>query len=310
MATLVSSNVTAPQTGTWPQVMTIVQQFDAPVIVTDDFKLVFYSRSIDRPRVPAEMAVAPIQELPTQLTYTIQISPFAYGRLGVKRMIGSIQDVYGNAVDLKIGDDFDIYNTTFNWYLSNPNLRSQGWDNIDVVPDTAICPGNVAPQVALYSGPGISPMVIPPGLWSGGDFYMWVNYAWLPDRESEGIPFVWEPPFYYSFSQFGIPFNNTKSPFFPPFPTQPESILNNIISAGTQNGWDTCGGWLDQYPNWRGKVQLWLFGNNFFAEGVVPWQFPGVANPTGDLSPFAQPGFPADAQLQCSAEKSFVYNTI
>jgi hypothetical protein len=53
-----------------------------------------------------------------------------------------------------------------------------------------------------------------------------------------------------------------------------------------------------------------VFGDDFFADGVVPWQFPGVANPTGDLTPFTQIGFPADAQLQFFIEKPFVYNSL
>jgi hypothetical protein len=309
MATLVSST-TELQIGTWPQVMTIVQEFDSPVIFTDDFKLVFYTKSEDEPTVFGEMAVSPIQFVPTQLTYTTQVSPFAYGMLGVKRVIGGIQDVYGNEVDLKIGDDFDIYNTQLNAYLSNPTLKTQGWTLGDLIPLTAICPESTAPQVGLDTGPGSTDMTIESGMWSGGDFYVWLNYAWLPDRESEGIPFVWEPPFYYSFSQFGIPFKNTKSPFFPPYPTPEVSILNNVISAGTQTGWDTCGDWLQQYPRWKGRVQMWVFGNDFFSDGVVPWSFPGVASPTGDLSPEAQLGFPPDAQLQVYKEFPFTYTVI
>jgi hypothetical protein len=52
---------------------------------------------------------------------------------------------------------------------------------------------------------------------------------------------------------------------------------------------------------------MWVFGNDVFADGVVPWNFPGVANPTGDLSPQAQFGFPADAQLQIYKEFPFFY---
>lgn len=308
MATLVSTTVTEAQVGSWPQLMTIVQEFDHPVVTSEDFKLVFYCKSPTKPdEIFGQMAVAPIQYVPTQLSYTIQVSPFADGPLGVYREIGSIQDIYGNPVDFKIGADFDIYNTTIRPYFgNNPTLRVNGWSG-GIIPPTALCPGNVAPQIGLNVGPWENNMAIPDQMWSGGNFYIWCNYTWKPDEEAQGIPFVWQPPFYYSFSQFGIPFTQTQSPDFPPFPSPEPSILNNIISAGTQTGWDACGGWIEQYPRWRGRVQVWLFGNDVFADGVVPWQFPGVANPTGDLSPQAQFGFPADAQLQIYKELPFTY---
>jgi len=309
MATLLSTTVTEAQVGSWPQVMTIVQQFDHPVVVTEDFKLVFYGKSPTRPNeIFGQMAVAPIQYVPDQLSYTVQVSPFADGALGVYAKIGNIQDIFGNEVDLKIGEDFDIYNATLLPYFGNtPTLRVNGWSQ-GVIPQSAICPDNVAPQIGLNIGPWLNSMAIPDDMWSGGNFYMWLNFTWKPDQEAQGIPFVWEPPFYYSFSQFGIPLTQTKTPDFPPYPFPEVSILNNVISAGTQTGWDTCGGWIDLYPRWRGKVQLWVFGNNVFADGVVPWQFPGVASPTGNLSPEAQFGFPADAQLQIYKELPFTYN--
>ena len=306
MATLVSTSVNGPQTGSWPQLMTIVQEFDHPVIVTDDFKCVFYAKNSD-PNVQGQMAVAPVQFVPTQLSYTVQVSPFADGDLGVLRTIGGIQDIYGNSVDLKIGDDFAIYDTTIRPYFSNPSLVQSGWSPGSIVPASSICPGTFAPQVYVKTGPWNTNMEIPDGMWSGGNFYAWCNYTWLPDREAEGIPFVWEPPFYYSFSQFGIPITGSISNAFPPYPIPEDSILNNIISAGTQTGWDTCGGWVDLYPRWKGRVQVWVYGNDVFEPGVVPWTFPGVANPTGNLSPDAQFGFPADAQLQFFLETPFSY---
>jgi len=308
MATLVSSIVEGPQTGSWPQLMTIVQEFDHPVITSDDFKLVFYAKN-ENPLIQGQMAVAPTQYVPTQLTYTIQVSPFADGELGVLSQIGAIQDIYGNPVDFKIGDDFGIYNTVILPYFPNPTIQYEGWGPDVTVPQTAICPGTTAPQVQLKVGPWSQSMEIPENMWTAGNFYMWVNYAWLPDRESEGIPFVWEPPFYYSFSQFGIPVKETIGPFIPPYPFPTESILNNVISSGTQTGWDTCGEWIEQYPHWRGRVQIWVFGDDVFADGVVPWTYPATVGPdgSGDLSPQAIFGFPADAQQQFFVELPFTY---
>ena len=306
MATLVSTSVTATQRGEWPQLMTVVQEFDHPVLVTEDFKAIFYTRNTNPIYTPAQMTVAPVQYVPTQLSYTIQVSPFADGDLGVQDIIGFIQDVYGNTVDLKIGNDFEIYNTILQPYYSNPRLLTQGWLPSFIIPPAAICPGTTAPQIAVKTGPWESSMQIPDQMWSGGNFYIWCNYTWKPDEEGQGVPFVWEPPFYYSFSQFGIPYNQSISAYFPPFPDAPENILNNIISSGTQDGWDTCG-WIDSHPKWKGRVQVWVFGDDVFADGVVPWTFPGVANPTGDLSPNAQFGFPPDAQLQFYLEQPFSY---
>lgn len=310
MATLLSTTVTETQTGSWPQLMTIVQEFDHPVITSPDFKLVFYAKNDYAEGLQlGQMAVAPVQYVPTQLSYTVQVSPFASGALGVYQQIGGIQDIYGNPVDFKIGQDFSIYNTNILPYFgTGATVTTEGWTSGEgVIPPTAICPGNVAPKVGLKVGPWENSMAIPDGMWTGGNFYIWCNYTWKPDQEAQGIPFVWEPPFYYSFSQFGIPMTSTITPSFPPYPFAEPSILNNVVSAGTQTGWDTCGGWIDLYPRWRGRVQMWVFGNDVFSDGVVPWQFPGVANPTGDLSPQEQFGFPADAQLQLFKELPFSY---
>ncbi len=309
MANLISTTVTAPQTGSWPQVMTIVQEFDHPVIVTEDFKLIFYTKNTNKPNeIFGQMAATPVQFVPTQLSYTVQISPFGDGALGVFERVGGAQDIYGNPVDFKIGEDFDIYNTTIRPYFSNPTLTDSGWQIGYLIPPSGICPGTTAPKVGLKVGPWENSMAIPDQMWSGGNFYIWCNYTWKPDLTSQGIPFVFEPPFYYSFSQFGIPFDQTNSPLFPPYPLPAPSILNNVISSGTQTGWDTCGGWVQEHTRWRGRVQMWLFGSNVFADGVVPWNFPGVANPTGDLSPQAQFGFPPDAQLQVYKELPFFYS--
>ena len=306
MATLVSTNVTASQTGGWPQIMTVVQEFDHPVVVSEDFQVIFYAKNEKSSYIPGQMASVPVQYVPTQLTYTVQVSPFADGDLGILTTIGFIQDIYGNPVDLKVGDDFDVYNTTIRPYYSDPYIETRDWLPGPLVPPSAICPDNVPPRFVVGAGPWNKSMQIQDGMWAGGNFYMWVNYAWKPDQEEQGIPFVWEPPFYYSFSQFGIPFNQTISPEIPPYPLPTETILNNIISSGTQDGWDTCG-WIEDYPKWQGRIQVWVFGSDVFAEPFVPWTFPGVASPTGDLSPFSQFGFPLDSQLQFFLEQPFTY---
>jgi hypothetical protein len=306
MATLVSTTVTQPQTGVWPQVMTIVQEFDQPVIGTSDFKLVFYTKS-DNPFIPAEMVSTPVQFVPSQLTYTIQVSPFANGQLGVLRQIGSLADLYGNAVNLKIGEDFDIYNTTLLPYYPIPAspIIPSGWS--DTLPQTAICPTNTPAKIAFQFGVYPDSMQVPDGMWNSGNFYMWVNYTMKP--EIDGEAFTWEPPFYYIYSGFGFPVNQTHVPELPPWinPSDP-SVLYNICSsgAGSQGVWDTCT-WIGDYPKWRGKVQVWIFGNDVFADGVVPWEYPAVANPTGDLTPTAIAGFPPDAQLQVYSEHNFTY---
>lgn len=304
MATLISTSVTEPQAGSWPQIMTIVQEFDQPVIVTEDFKLVFYTQNDSQPNVPAQMAAAPVQFVPTQLTYTMQVSPFADGRLGVFGVIGSIQDIFGNGVDLRIGSDFDIYNTTLRPYYGSPALRFVTWPDPGILPDTALCPDNIAPQFQIKIGPWENSMAIPDDSWNGGNFYYWVNFTFKP--EIEGEQFIWEPPFFYAYSGFGFPLNQTITPPMPPYPFPYDSILYNITSSGDQGAWDTCG-WLDTYPKWQGRLQVWVFGSDAFAEGVVPWTYPAVADPTGDLSPFAQFGFPTDAQFQFYLEQPFSY---
>jgi hypothetical protein len=306
MATLVSTSVTEPLSGSWPQIMTIVQEFDQPVIVTEDFQLIFYARNENQLNVPGQMASKPIQYVPTQLSYTMQVSPFADGALGVLAQIGGIQDLFGNTVDLKIGDDFDIYNTTLRPYYTTPTLQfsSPTWPDPDNLPSTAVCPNNTPPAFQIKVGPWETSMAIPENEWNGGNFYYWVNYAFKP--EVSGTPFTWEPPFFYAYSGFGFPLNQTITPYMPPYPDSLPSILYNITSSGNQGPWNTCG-WIEQNPRWIGRLQVWCFGNDVFADGVVPWGFPAVANPEGDLSPFAQFGFPADAQLQFLLEKQFSY---
>ena len=309
MAQLISANVGAPLEGMWPQIMTIVQEFDRPVLISDDFELVFYTKRENNPQLQiGQMAAKPQQFVANQLVYTMQVSPFAGGEVGVFSQIGSIQDFYGNTVDLKIGDDFSIYNTTIRPYFLNPSIGIyiSNWPTPGVLPQTAVCPGTTAPKVHLSMGPyrPDQGMAIPEDMWSGGNFYYWLNYTFKP--EIEGQPFVWEPPFYYAFSGFGFSLNSTLTPDIPPYPFPEQSILYNITSSGAQGVWDTCG-WIDLYPRWQGRVQVWGFGSDVFADGAVPWTFPGVANPTGDLSPFAQFGFPQDAQLQFFSEYPFVY---
>jgi hypothetical protein len=287
--------------------MTIVQEFDQPVVVSDDFQLVFYARNENQLNVPGQMASRPVQFVPTQLSYTMQVSPFADGALGVFAIIGGIQDIYGNSVDLKIGDDFDIYNTTLRPYYGTPTLQFTSpttWPDPNLLPGTSVCPNNTAPEFRIKVGPWTTPLPIPTNTWNGGNFYYWVNFAFKP--EIEGQPFVWEPPFFYAYSGFGFPLSQTITPLMPPYPTLDQSILYNITSSGDQGIWNTCG-WIESQPRWIGRLQVWCFGNDIFSEGVVPWNFPGVANPEGDLSPFAQFGFPANAQLQFLLEQQFSY---
>ena len=309
MAILISTTVTEPQEGAWPQVMSVVQEFDHPVIVTDDFQAIFYAKNDDS-AWQGQMTVKPVQFIPTQLSYTVQVSPFAGGRLGVLATIGGIQDIYGNSVDLRIGDDFDIYNTNILPYFNNPQIVGQGWSGTDenrVLPQTAVCPGNIAPQVSLQFGPWTTSMPVPE--WTNGNFFTWVNFAFKP--EIDGVPFVWEPPYFYAFSGFGFPFTQSQQSSLPPWPTPSDtSVLYNICSSGAaiQGVWDTCG-WIEQFPRWQGRAQVWMFGSDVFADGVVPWTFPAVANPTGDLTPFSLFGFPPDAQLQAFKEYPFTYIT-
>lgn len=310
MATLVSANVNEAQTGSWPQVMTVVQEFDRAVIVTEDFEVVFYAKNNSSKQIYGEMVSKPVQYQPNQLVYTVQVSPFANGQIGVKSYIGEIADFYGNVVDLKIGDDFSLYNTTIRPYFPAPLVSPYAWTaGANVLPSSAICPTNTPPKVTVSTGPynpNLSPMTIPEGMWNGGNFYLWVNFTFKP--EIDGEDFVWEPPFYYAWSGFGIPLNQTTTNPFPPVPVPSESLLYNICSSGaaSQGVWDTCG-WIDLYQKWRGRVQVWAFGNDIFADGVVPWTYPAVASPTGDLSPYAQFGFPADIQEQFYVEYPFVY---
>jgi hypothetical protein len=307
MATLISTSVTEPLAGSWPQIMTIVQEFDQPVIVTEDFQLVFYTYNENQLNVPAQMASKPIQFVPTQLSYTMQVSPFADGRVGIYSIIGAIQDIYGNAVDLKIGDDFDIYNTTLRPYYGSPILEfmSESWPDTSILPSTAVCPNATAPQFQIKVGPWNSSMAIPEGGWNEGDFYYWVNYAFKP--ETAGVPFVWEPPFFYAYSGFGFPLNQTITPPMPPYLVQEDSILYNVTSSGDQGTWNTCG-WLNLYQKWQCRLQVWVFGDDAFGTGVAPFpNFPAVADPEGNLSPLAQFGFPPDAQLQFYLEHAFTY---
>jgi hypothetical protein len=310
MTTLISTTITEPLEGTWPQVMSVVQEFDHPVVVTSDFQAVFYAKN-DDPLWQGQMSVAPVQFVPTQLSYQIQVSPFANGQLGILRVIGGIQDIYGNSVDLRIGNDFDIYNTTILPIFTNPILVGSGWSGTEennVLPITAVCPLNTPPKISLqFTSPADPPTQPLPEMWSGGAFFTWVNYALKP--VIPGVPFVWEPPYFYAYSGFGFPFSEPIQPPLPPWPNQSDiSILYNITSSGSgsQGFYDTCD-WILDYDNWQGRVQVWLFGNNVFAEGVVPWTFPAIANPVGDLTPFSIFGFPPDANLQVFKEYPFTY---
>ena len=87
-------------------------------------------------------------------------------------------------------------------------------------------------------------------------------------------------------------------------------LLYNICSSGaaSQGRWDTCG-WIQQSQRWQGRAQIWLFGSDVFTDGVVPWTYPAIANPTGDLTPFSIFGFPLDSQLQVFTEYPFTYIT-
>ena len=307
MATLISTSVAEPLVGMWPQIMTIVQQFDRPIIISEDFQLIFYAYKEGQENVPGQMVSKPVQYVPNQLSYTVQVSPFADGMLGVYGVIGGIQDEFGSSVDLKIGDDFGIYNTNLNPYYGSPTLQFPSpatWPDNTILPNTAVCPNSTAPEFQIKVGPWADAREIPADSWHGGNFYYWVNYAFKPI--AEGQDFVWEPPFFYAYSGFGFPLNQTITPPMPPYPSPQESILYNVTSSGDQGPWNTCG-WLDTQPRWIGRLQVWCFGDDVFSSGVVPWAFPGVASPQGDLSPFSQFGFPPDAQLQFFLEHSFTY---
>jgi hypothetical protein len=289
--------------------MTIVQEFDHPVIITDNFQLIFYAYNENQTNAPAQMASKPSQYTPTKLTYIMQVSPFADGQLGVYSIVGGIQDVYGNEVDLRIGDDFGIYNTTLTPYFDQPTLlfESTTWPDPSLLPNTAVCPNSTAPQFQIKVGPSSTAEEIPDGLWKEGNFYYWVNYTFKP--EITGQPFTWTPPFFYAFSGFGFPLNETITPPMPPYPITESSILYNVTSSGDQGIWNTCG-WLDQFPRWQCRLQVWCFGNDVFGTGIAPFpNFPAVADPTGDLSPLAQFAFPPDAQLQFLLEHQFTYVT-
>jgi hypothetical protein len=314
MAQLVSATATqaaSPLQGGYPQVITIVQEFDRPVVISEDFQLVFYGKypesELNQQR--GEMVGKPFQTSLNQLTYTFQISPFARGDLGVLKKIGQISDIYGGPVDLKIGDDFSIYNTRLSAFFGNVRVTPD-WSGNQPWPTTAACPDNQAPKTGLVIGPWPNSLLIPDGLWNGGNFYYWMNITFKPDREAEGIPFVWEPPFYYAYSGFGFPLSGTRTPLLPPWPLVPpgQSVLYNICSSGepSQGVYDTCG-WITDFPRWKGRVQFWCFGSDIFADGNVPWDFPAIAAPTGDLSPYAIFGFPQNAQEQFFKQVNFSY---
>jgi len=309
MATLISTTVTEPLEGMWPQIMSVVQEFDHPVIFTEDFQVIFYAKNSDL-TWQGQMAAKPVQFVPTQLSYTIQVSPFANGSLGVLGIIGGLQDIYGNTVDLQIGNDFSIYNTNILPYFNNPQIVGQGWGGTDenrILLPSAICPNTTPPQISLQFGPFSTSQPVPQ--WSNGNFFTWVNFAFKP--EINGVPFVWEPPYFYAFSGFGLPFTQSYQSLLPPWPSPSDpSVLYNICSSGaaSQGRWDTCG-WIQQSQRWQGRAQIWLFGSDVFTDGVVPWTYPAIANPTGDLTPFSIFGFPLDSQLQVFKEYPFTYIT-
>jgi hypothetical protein len=299
MAQLISTSVTAgPQRAAYPQTINITQQFDQPVYVTEDFAVEFGGNTSQ----PGAFFVKPVQFLPTQLSYQSAISPFANGRLGILRYNGAITGLFGDPVDLYIGNDYDIYNVNLFPYFRGDQITTT-WGN--VIPLSAICPNNTNPGFRLLMGAFPRPLDIQPNIYAEGNFYLWVNYTWKPNRESEGIPFVWEPPFYYSWSMYGEMVDNTVKNI-PPVNTA--TARYNICSSGNTVQWDTCG-WIQQYPRWRGKIQVWCFCSDVFAEASVPWQYPAVANPTGDLSPYSVFGFSgSDIPLQYYVEHQFAYN--
>lgn len=321
MAQLISASteqVGAPLQAGYPQLMTIVQEFDYAVVPNDEFQLVFYAKNEaenENYRQEGQMTVRPIQYVPNQLVYLVQVSPFAFGRLGVKRQIGLLTDPYGTPVDLKIGSDFDIYNTTLKSYFGRVRMVAN-WNQNTPWSPSAVCPDNDPPTSHFVVGPWGTGrlntiLTIPTGLWSGGDFYYWMNIAFKPDNLNDGLPFVWEPPFYYAYSGFGFPLNRTTTPDMPPWPgTGEQSVLYNVCSsgAGSQGQYDTCG-WIEDHPVWRGRAQYWCFGSDVFADGVVPWQYPAVADPTGDLSPYSVFGFPPTMQEQFFLQTEFTYVT-
>ena len=320
MAQLISATteqVGVPLQAGFPQLMTIVQEFDRAVVPSNDFQLVFYGKNTgdDNYRQEGQMTAKPIQYQPNQLVYQVQVSPFAFGRLGVKRQVGLLLDLYGTPVDLKIGSDFDIYNTDFKSYFGRVKLN-RNWDKDVPWSPSAMCPNNAPPTSNFVVGPwgtgGLNTILtIPRDIWSGGNFYYWMNIAFKPDDITDGLPFVWEPPFYYAYSGYGFPLNQTTTPNMPPWPgTGEQSILYNICSSGaaSQGVYNTCG-WIENYPVWRGRVQYWCFGSDLFETGTVPWEYPAVANPTGDLSPYSIFAFPQDMQEQFFLQAEFTYVT-
>lgn len=317
MAQLISANteqVGAPLQGGYPQLMTIVQEFDRAVVPSDDFQLVFYGKAFsdDNYRQEGQMTAKPIQFVPNQLVYQVQVSPFARGRLGVKRQVGLLTDVYGTPVDLKIGTDFDIYNTDLKAYFGEVQLV-KNWVTSEPWPQSAVCPDNNPPKSKIRIGPwGASQgtvLAIPDHMWDGGNFYYWMNIAFKPDDITDGIPFKWEPPFLYAYSGYGFPLNRTETPEMPPWTgVESASILYNICSSGaaSQGIYDTCD-WIYDYPVFRGRVQYWCFGSDVFENGNVPWQYPAVADPTGDLSPYGVFGFPESIPEQFFLQAEFTY---
>ena len=303
MANLISTTITAagPQRGAWPQQLNITQSFDAPVYISDDFAVMWGGNQLNQ---PGAMFVKPIQYVPTQLNYQTTVSPFSYGKLGILRTQGTIGNVFGDPVDLYIGNDYNFYNTDlYPYLLSRPLVVNWG----STIPASAICPNNTNPGFTLNLGPFPRPAPITPDTYQEGNFYLWVNWTWKPDRESEGIPFVWEPPFYYSWSMFGELLESTQQDVPPVYS---EKVRYNVCSSGNTDQWDTCG-WINQYNRWRGKLQVWCFCSDVFAEDAVPWQYPAVANPIGDLTPDSVFGFTgAGIPLQWYVEKPFNYISV
>ena len=294
----------------WPQLMTVTLTFDQAIFVSDDFLIYFGG---DTPGQPGTMSApaSPLRADVRTLTFQFQISPWASGRMGCLGFRGTITNVLGQVAELFIGNDYDFYNTNFVPIFSNPRLILP-WPTPGVLPNSSVCPDNYNPAFEFDSTPhNLRIPIKDPAdptvqMWAGGDFYFWVNFTFKPDLSDSGVPFSWEPPFYYAWSMYGYNLYNTTTQPIPPIEPGQEWVKYNVCSSGNTDQWDTCG-WIENYENWRGKVQLWLFGSDIFA-GDVPWQYPAIAQPTGDLTPSEVFGFSGTGvPLQVYKEKDFTY---
>lgn len=294
----------------WPQLMTVTLTFDQAIFTTDDFLIYFGGDTAGQPGAMTA-PVSPLRADIREISFQFQVSPWASGRMGCLGFRGAITNVVGQDANLFIGEDYNFYNTTFFPIFREPRLILP-WPSPEVLPNSSVCPDNFNPAFEFDAYPhdlrvvGYDTENPSERMWAGGDFFFWVNFTFKPDLSESGIPFVWEPPFYYAWSMYGYGLINTTTPPIPPIAPEMGSVKFNVCSSGNSEQWDTCG-WIEDYTNWRGKVQMWIFGSDIF-EGDVPWQYPAIAQPTGDLSPDAVFGFSgAGVPLQVYKEQNFTY---